>query len=93
MLPASQPQGAQPEPVSGGVRFAQSAVETGSLFLFDVPNPEKVVGSSAPPADDGSAMKAHSLPGDSSQSGMELLFASFFVTLVPEGPVAVKRSV
>ena len=59
--------------------------EIGSLFLFEVPKPENVVGSSAPPADDGSAMKAHSLPGACSQSGLLLLSASFFMTLVPDG--------
>ena len=63
----------------------QSVVEIGSPFLFEVPNPENVVGSTAPEADDGSAMKAHSLPGACSHTGVAGL------PLVTLFPLASKR--
>ena len=72
--------------------------EIGSLFLFEVPNPENVEESSAPPAEEGSRMKAHSFAPShtegSSQSATPSLFESILTTFVPDGApdVTPKRS-
>src|SRR5262245_21582901 len=61
-LPASQCQGLQSDPVRGGSRLRQTASDSGSLFLFDVPAPANVVLSTAVPAETSSAMNAAAEP-------------------------------